>query len=145
MNISPFALFMLLMMMSLCAFDEGLILNTNKLLLTEGLIHVHPAFFPCLMCDLWKSSLYNSTVSPFYAFVSPFICNPFFTWQVPKFSIERGIIDLPLLLGCSAGKLKPMLEQFDSLGVRTTKLGNIIATSPQLLLQRPEEFQKVMF
>ncbi|CAO2834144.1 unnamed protein product [Amaranthus hypochondriacus] len=64
--------------------------------------------------------------------------------MVPKFSIERGIIDLPLLLGCSAGKLKPMLEQFDSLGVRTTKLGNIIATSPQLLLQRPEEFQKVV-
>ncbi|XP_021851077.1 transcription termination factor MTERF6, chloroplastic/mitochondrial [Spinacia oleracea] len=64
--------------------------------------------------------------------------------KVPKFSIERAILDWPLLLGCSSGKLKPMVEQLDNLGVRTTKLGKVIATSPQLLLQRPEDFRKVV-
>lgn len=64
--------------------------------------------------------------------------------KVPKVSIERAIRDWPLLLGCSAGKLKPMVEQLDDQGVRTTKLGKVIATSPQLLLRRPEEFQKVV-
>lgn len=64
--------------------------------------------------------------------------------KVPKISMERAIRDSPLLLGCSSGKLKPMVDQFDDLGVRTTKLGKVIATSPQLLLQKPEEFQMVV-
>ncbi|XP_021728990.1 uncharacterized protein LOC110696034 isoform X2 [Chenopodium quinoa] len=64
--------------------------------------------------------------------------------MVPKVCIERAIRDWPLLLGCSASKLKPMIEEFDDQGVRTTKLGKAIATSPQLLLRRPEEFRKVV-
>lgn len=72
------------------------------------------------------------------------ICAFFEARKVPKISIERAIMDWPLLLGCSFGKLKPMVEQLDDLGVRTTKLGKVIATSPQLLLQRPEEFRKVV-
>ncbi|XP_021728989.1 transcription termination factor MTERF2, chloroplastic-like isoform X1 [Chenopodium quinoa] len=68
----------------------------------------------------------------------------FETEMVPKVCIERAIRDWPLLLGCSASKLKPMIEEFDDQGVRTTKLGKAIATSPQLLLRRPEEFRKVV-
>ncbi|KAL9235559.1 hypothetical protein vseg_010308 [Gypsophila vaccaria] len=66
------------------------------------------------------------------------------TKKVPKDSIDRAIKNWPLLLGCSADKLKPMLEELDELGVRTTKLGKVIATSPQLLLRRNEEFWTVV-
>ncbi|KAL2894322.1 Transcription termination factor MTERF6 chloroplastic/mitochondrial, partial [Bienertia sinuspersici] len=64
--------------------------------------------------------------------------------KVPKVSIEQAIMDWPLLMGCSVSKLKPMVEQLGARGVRTAKLGKVIATSPQLLLQRPEEFCKVI-
>ncbi|XP_074294731.1 uncharacterized protein LOC141622608 [Silene latifolia] len=62
------------------------------------------------------------------------------TKKVPKDSIDRAIINWPLLLGSSADKLKPMVEELDELVVRTNKLGKVIATSPQLLLRRKEEF-----
>lgn len=35
------------------------------------------------------------------------------------------------------------MDSFDELGVRSKKLGQVIATSPQLLLQRPQEFLQV--
>ena len=64
-------------------------------------------------------------------------------WQVPKDCIEHAVRDWPLILGCSAEKLMPMVEQLDQVGVRTTKLGEVIRTSSQLLYHKPEEFQKV--
>lgn len=64
--------------------------------------------------------------------------------QVPRVSIHHAIRDWPLILGCSVDKLKPMVEQFDQLGVRTKELGKVIRTSPQLLYRKPEEFQKVV-
>lgn len=64
--------------------------------------------------------------------------------QVPRVSIHHAIRDWPLILGCSVDKLKPMVEQFDELGVRTKDLGKVIRTSPQLLYRKPEEFQKVV-
>lgn len=36
-----------------------------------------------------------------------------------------------------------MVEQFGELDVRNKKLGQVIATSPQLLLQKPDEFFEV--
>ncbi|XP_074297675.1 uncharacterized protein LOC141628426 [Silene latifolia] len=62
------------------------------------------------------------------------------TKKVPKDSIDRAIINWPLLLGSSADKLKPMVEELNELGVRSNQLGKVIATSPQLLLRRKEEF-----
>ncbi|KAJ4832260.1 hypothetical protein Tsubulata_012204 [Turnera subulata] len=64
--------------------------------------------------------------------------------KVPKTSIDRAITSWPPLLGCSTGKLEVMVEQFDELGVRNKKLSHVIATCPQLLLRKPEEFFQVV-
>ncbi|KAL6986893.1 hypothetical protein U1Q18_040983 [Sarracenia purpurea var. burkii] len=37
-----------------------------------------------------------------------------------------------------------MVEQFGELGVGTKKLGQVMATSPQLLLRKPQEIQQVV-
>ncbi|KAF8407357.1 hypothetical protein HHK36_006485 [Tetracentron sinense] len=66
-----------------------------------------------------------------------------FSPQVPKVSIDRAIKSWPHLLGCSTSKLKLMVEQFGELGVRNKKLGQVIASSPQLLLRKPQEFLQV--
>lgn len=59
-------------------------------------------------------------------------------------SVDKAIRSWPHLLGCSTSKLKVMLEQFGELGVRNKKLGQVIATSPQLLLRKPEQFLQVL-
>ncbi|XP_028090547.1 transcription termination factor MTERF4, chloroplastic [Camellia sinensis] len=64
--------------------------------------------------------------------------------KVPKVSIDLAIKSWPLLLGCSIGKLNLMVQQFGELGVRNKKLGQVIATSPQLLLRKPQEFLQVV-
>lgn len=58
-------------------------------------------------------------------------------------SVQRAIKSWPLLLGCSTGKLKLMVEQFGELGIQNKKLGQVIAKSPQLLLRKPRELLQV--
>ncbi|XP_047332710.1 uncharacterized protein LOC124936271 [Impatiens glandulifera] len=64
--------------------------------------------------------------------------------KVPKTSVEQAIKSWPIFLGCSIRKLKLMVEEFGTLGVRDKKLGQVIATSPQLLLQKPQDFLQVI-
>ncbi|XAR59974.1 hypothetical protein NMG60_11033176 [Bertholletia excelsa] len=64
--------------------------------------------------------------------------------KVPEVSVHLAIKSWPLLLGCSTDKLKLMVEQFGELGVRNKNLGQVIATSPQLLLRKPQEFVQVV-
>ena len=63
--------------------------------------------------------------------------------QVPKVCVDLAIKSWPLLLGCSIRKLKMMVGQFAELGVSNKKLCQVIATSPQLLLRKPQEFLQV--
>ncbi|KDP25036.1 hypothetical protein JCGZ_22571 [Jatropha curcas] len=64
--------------------------------------------------------------------------------KVAKKSFDKAIRSWPHLLGCSTSKLKVMLEQFEALGVKDKKLGQVIAKSPQLLLRKPEAFIRVV-
>ncbi|KAL6996081.1 hypothetical protein U1Q18_006217 [Sarracenia purpurea var. burkii] len=64
--------------------------------------------------------------------------------KVPKASVDLAIKSWPLILGSSISKLKAMVEQFGELGVGTKKLGQVMATSPQLLLRKPQEIQQVV-
>ncbi|WOH16249.1 hypothetical protein DCAR_0935799 [Daucus carota subsp. sativus] len=68
----------------------------------------------------------------------------FDTKMVPKSSVDLAIKSWPHLLGCSVDKLKLMVKQFAELGISDKKLGQVIAKSPQLLLQKPQEFQQVV-
>ncbi|KAK4427019.1 Transcription termination factor MT, chloroplastic [Sesamum alatum] len=60
--------------------------------------------------------------------------------KVPKISSSRAIKNWPHILGCSVNKLKLIVEQFSEIGITNKKLGHVIATSPQLLLRKPQEF-----
>ncbi|KAF3782477.1 Transcription termination factor 3 [Nymphaea thermarum] len=64
--------------------------------------------------------------------------------KVPKASITGVIKSWPHILGCSTGRMKLVLTQFVDLGVRSQKFAHIISSSPQLLLQRPQELLKVV-
>ncbi|GLT61755.1 hypothetical protein SLA2020_344380 [Shorea laevis] len=64
--------------------------------------------------------------------------------KVPKMSVDRAIQSWPHLLGCSTCKLKLGVDLFYELGVKDKKLGQVIAKSPQLLLQEPQELQRVI-
>ncbi|KAL0335815.1 UNVERIFIED_CONTAM: hypothetical protein Sradi_4793400 [Sesamum radiatum] len=64
--------------------------------------------------------------------------------KVPKISSSRAIKAWPHILGCSVNKLKVMVEQFCEIGITNKKLGHVIATSPQLLLRKPQEFVQVV-
>ncbi|KAK3015906.1 hypothetical protein RJ639_007642 [Escallonia herrerae] len=64
--------------------------------------------------------------------------------KVPKAAFNRAIKSWPHLLGCSTVKLKLMVDQFGELGIKNKKLGQVIATSPQLLVQKPPEFLQVV-
>ncbi|KAI3977840.1 hypothetical protein MKX01_036680 [Papaver californicum] len=59
--------------------------------------------------------------------------------KVPKVSVDQAIKSWPHLLGCSTSKMKSMVEQIDDLEIRNKKLGQVIASSPQLLLKKPHE------
>lgn len=63
--------------------------------------------------------------------------------QVPEPSSHRAIRCLPHIMGCSTSKIKLMMESLGELSVRNKKMGKVIAKSPQLLLQKPEEFFQV--
>ncbi|XP_021888130.1 transcription termination factor MTERF4, chloroplastic isoform X2 [Carica papaya] len=64
--------------------------------------------------------------------------------KVPKMDVDRAIRRWPHLLGCSTSKLKLMVDQFGELGVGNKKLAKVIIKSPHLLLQRPQEFLKIV-
>ncbi|RZC71945.1 hypothetical protein C5167_035084 [Papaver somniferum] len=64
--------------------------------------------------------------------------------KVPKVSVDQAIKSWPHLLGCSTSKMKSMVEQIDDLEIRNKKLGQVIASSPQLLLKKPHEFLQVV-
>ncbi|KAI3957127.1 hypothetical protein MKW98_002754 [Papaver atlanticum] len=64
--------------------------------------------------------------------------------KVPKVSVDQAIKSWPHLLGCSTSKMKSMVEQIDDLEIRNKKLGQVIASSPQLLLKKPNEFLQVV-
>ncbi|KAK4402503.1 Transcription termination factor MTEF1, chloroplastic [Sesamum angolense] len=64
--------------------------------------------------------------------------------KVPKISSSRAIKAWPHILGCSVNKLKVMVERFGEIGITNKKLGHVIATSPQLLLRKPQEFVQVV-
>ncbi|KAF3659109.1 Cytochrome-like protein [Capsicum annuum] len=64
--------------------------------------------------------------------------------KVPKICVAQAIKSCPLLLGLSVNKLKLVVEQLRNFGIRNQKLGKVIATSPQLLLQKPQEFHQVV-
>ncbi|XP_043711213.1 transcription termination factor MTERF2, chloroplastic isoform X1 [Telopea speciosissima] len=64
--------------------------------------------------------------------------------KVPKAHVETAIKSWPHLLGCSTSKIKYMVEQFEGLGIKNKKLGQVIASSPQLLLRKPHEFLEMV-
>ncbi|XP_068638679.1 transcription termination factor MTERF5, chloroplastic [Aristolochia californica] len=64
--------------------------------------------------------------------------------KVPKTCVDRAIRSWPHLLGCSTRKMKSMVHQFAEVGVRNKKLGQVIVSSPQLLLRKPHEFLEVV-
>uniref|UniRef100_A0A0A0LV84 Transcription termination factor MTERF2, chloroplastic n=2 Tax=Cucumis sativus TaxID=3659 RepID=A0A0A0LV84_CUCSA len=64
--------------------------------------------------------------------------------KVPSASIINAISSWPLILGSSTSKLELMVDRLDGLGVRSKKLGQVIATSPQILLLKPQEFLQVV-
>ncbi|CAK9146131.1 unnamed protein product [Ilex paraguariensis] len=65
--------------------------------------------------------------------------------KVPEVSVHQSVKSWPHLLGCSIGKLRLMVNQFGELGVRDKRLGQVIAKSPQLLQQKPQEFLQVVY
>ncbi|KAK4285209.1 hypothetical protein QN277_001938 [Acacia crassicarpa] len=64
--------------------------------------------------------------------------------KVPKAFVDRAIKSWPHILGCSSNKLKLMIDQFGEIGVQHKKLGQVIAKSPQLLLQKSQDFLQVV-
>ncbi|XP_064999564.1 transcription termination factor MTERF2, chloroplastic-like isoform X2 [Musa acuminata AAA Group] len=64
--------------------------------------------------------------------------------KVPKSSVDLAIRSWPHILGCSATKMKSMVEQFNEFGVKKKMLVPVITSSPQLLLKKPKEFQEVV-
>lgn len=64
--------------------------------------------------------------------------------KVPNESVNRSVKSWPHILGSSTSKLKLMVEQCGGLGIGKKKMGQVIASSPQLLLKKPHEFLKVV-
>ncbi|KAI3807566.1 hypothetical protein L1987_23496 [Smallanthus sonchifolius] len=64
--------------------------------------------------------------------------------KVAEVSICHAIKSWPLLLGCSVAKLKLMIDHLRVIGVTEKTLSKVIATSPQLLIQKPREFFQVV-
>ncbi|KAI9115216.1 hypothetical protein K1719_013535 [Acacia pycnantha] len=64
--------------------------------------------------------------------------------KVPKAFVDHAIKSWPHILGCSSSKLKLMIDQFGEIGVQDKKLGQVIAKSPQLLLQKSQDFLQVV-
>lgn len=68
----------------------------------------------------------------------------FYDEKVPRICSSHAIKKWPHILGCSINKMKIMVEQFNEMGITNKKLGQVIATSPQLLLRKPQEFLQVV-
>nr|XP_043612690.1 transcription termination factor MTERF2, chloroplastic [Erigeron canadensis] len=83
----------------------------------------------------------STSIQKNYEHIFAFLCAE----KVPERSIHRAVKSLPLLLGCSVGKQKLMIDQFHELGVTEKMLHKVISTSPQLLMQKPREFSQVVF
>lgn len=64
--------------------------------------------------------------------------------KVPKICSSNAVKNWPLVLGCSVNKLKLMVHHFNEMGISDKKLGQIFATSPQLLLRKPQEITQVL-
>ncbi|KAL6561255.1 hypothetical protein OROMI_016856 [Orobanche minor] len=60
--------------------------------------------------------------------------------QVPKVCSSHAIKNWPHILGCSINKMRLMVQQFAEMDLKSKKLGQLIATSPRLLLRKPQEF-----
>ncbi|KAL6542003.1 hypothetical protein OROGR_011489 [Orobanche gracilis] len=65
--------------------------------------------------------------------------------KVPKVCSSHAIKNWPHILGCSVKKMRLMVQQFAEMDIKSKKLGQVIATSPQLLLRKPQEFAQVVF
>lgn len=65
--------------------------------------------------------------------------------KVPIDSVARAISKWPYFIGSSVNKLILMIKQLDDLDVRGKQLGQVISRSPNLLLQRPQEFVQVIY
>ncbi|KAJ8492865.1 hypothetical protein OPV22_014586 [Ensete ventricosum] len=64
--------------------------------------------------------------------------------KVPESSVDLAVRSWPHILGCSAIKMKSMVEQFNEFGINKKMLVPIITSSPQLLLKKPKELQEVV-
>ncbi|XP_057765019.1 transcription termination factor MTERF6, chloroplastic/mitochondrial isoform X2 [Salvia miltiorrhiza] len=64
--------------------------------------------------------------------------------KVPRMCSSRAIKKWPHILGCSVNKLKLIVEEFNEIDIKSKKLGHVIATSPQLLLRKPQDFLQVV-
>ncbi|KAJ7549953.1 hypothetical protein O6H91_07G076000 [Diphasiastrum complanatum] len=64
--------------------------------------------------------------------------------KVPKGQIDKAITKYPLLLGSSSDILLRMVRRLNDLGVKSKRLGRVIAFSPQLLVRSPQEFNEVI-
>ncbi|ERN12533.1 transcription termination factor MTERF2, chloroplastic [Amborella trichopoda] len=68
----------------------------------------------------------------------------FSTEKVPKLYVDGAIKSWPHILGCSINRMKLLVEQFGEMGVTNDNLGRVIASCPQLLLQKPQNFVMVV-
>ncbi|XP_076942435.1 uncharacterized protein LOC143612296 [Bidens hawaiensis] len=64
--------------------------------------------------------------------------------KVAEVSIRHAVRSWPLILGCSVAKLKLMIDELREIGVTEKQLNKVIATSPQLLMQKPQEIFQVV-
>jgi mTERF domain-containing protein len=66
--------------------------------------------------------------------------------QVPGGEVDRAITRCPQLVGSSATRtMQPVVHCLNTLGVKSKRLGRVIARSPQLLLHTPRELNEVIF
>ncbi|KAK1422891.1 hypothetical protein QVD17_18180 [Tagetes erecta] len=64
--------------------------------------------------------------------------------KVTEVSIRHAIKSWPLLIGCSVAKLKLMINHLHEIGITEKMLNKVISTSPQLLMQKPQDFFQVV-
>ncbi|XP_042057417.1 transcription termination factor MTERF2, chloroplastic-like [Salvia splendens] len=64
--------------------------------------------------------------------------------KVPRSCSSQAIKSWPHILGCSVRKMKLIVEELSKMDIKSKKLGHVIATSPQLLLRKPQELRQVV-
>ncbi|CAL9115524.1 unnamed protein product [Musa textilis] len=118
----------------LCAFSKGILTNLSKDIsfsLEEKDIAKMLVKYPWILSTCIREN---------YEMILAF----FNEKKVPKSSVDLAIRSWPHILGCSAIKMKSMVEQFNEFGVNKKMLVPVITSSPQLLLKKPKEFQAVV-